>query len=742
MSPGLRWRVGAHALRLSAAILGHLSSHLAKLGLGLLFAVISALLSSPDHHAAADSALRFQAGSNHARTALTDRPGLTLGGSLALTRWQPLDRVALIPQIEFLFARRPLGFAALGDSDNNGSDDRAPALDTGRYALDAADTIDVPLLLRAELSLAGRSFYALGGIYGSVLLRAQQVSDGDVAQVNLAHSVDIAQRLDVGLVAGAGARLLSLGAGELSLELRYQRGARTNLERAGPVEALSLLLGYSLRGDGDADTDTNTTITRQTLALKAGPMATRLVSPELGSSELSRYSDTYQPGFWLGAALTPTRLGSWLALMPQLEIAFVHHSARERASGPELPTPGQLALEYIDAAALVRAELAVGKTSTYALGGIYGSALIRAQHSSEAAITDMRAMVSRFDAGWIAGGGIERPLIGNTRVALEVRYQRGMRDLGAPSSAGDRAGATTQRSLTGLIGIVYGQSSGNRAAKRITAVAIGRPGDRWLSTIRFVRIERAKRDGEPGYRITYDVAGHGTVVLFWLRKDIDFEDKGRGYRHQHRPLKRGRLVYPTRLTRESLPRVYPYILEIEAAYAAQAQGGIAAMEGFAVVAALGEGTPTLRITRPRGVSGAGAGASAGSNTARRTATAKSAASLTKPSARALARALVAAGHTRPRGAAAHHIVAGSAKRAQRARRILKKFGIGINDAVNGVFLPATRKAPNPTGAAVHSTLHTKKYFDLVNDSLADLRTRAEVEAMLQNIGRMLLSGGF
>ena len=73
--------------------------------------------------------------------------------------------------------------------------------------------------------------------------------------------------------------------------------------------------------------------------------------------------------------------------------------------------------------------------------------------------------------------------------------------------------------------------------------------------------------------------------------------------------------------------------------------------------------------------------------------------------------------------------------------MLKKFGIGINEAVNGVFLPATRKSPNPAGAVVHSTLHTKRYFEHVNESLGRLGSRSEVEAVLADLQKRLLAGG-
>jgi hypothetical protein len=112
-----------------------------------------------------------------------------------------------------------------------------------------------------------------------------------------------------------------------------------------------------------------------------------------------------------------------------------------------------------------------------------------------------------------------------------------------------------------------------------------------------------------------------------------------------------------------------------------------------------------------------------------------------PSSRALGQALEAAGHVRPASSAAHHIVAGNAPAAARARAVLERFGIGINDAANGVFLPASRAAPNAAGAAVHSTLHTGAYYQTVNQMLLGATTRAEAEAALGAIRQGLLSGG-
>ena len=113
---------------------------------------------------------------------------------------------------------------------------------------------------------------------------------------------------------------------------------------------------------------------------------------------------------------------------------------------------------------------------------------------------------------------------------------------------------------------------------------------------------------------------------------------------------------------------------------------------------------------------------------------------TSDSTRALTRALEKAGHTKPPGAAVHHIVARTAKKAKPARDVLQDFKIDMDDAVNGVFLPANRKSPNPTGASVHASLHTNKYYEEVNEVLKQASTRAEVVDVLESIRAQLLVG--
>ena len=101
------------------------------------------------------------------------------------------------------------------------------------------------------------------------------------------------------------------------------------------------------------------------------------------------------------------------------------------------------------------------------------------------------------------------------------------------------------------------------------------------------------------------------------------------------------------------------------------------------------------------------------------------------SSRALGKALEAAGHVRPVGSAAHHIVAGGAKKAAPARAVLARFGVGINEAYNGVFLPA----------AIHARVHTNAYYEAVNSALSQATNRAQVEQTLNVIQQTLQHKG-
>lgn len=78
---------------------------------------------------------------------------------------------------------------------------------------------------------------------------------------------------------------------------------------------------------------------------------------------------------------------------------------------------------------------------------------------------------------------------------------------------------------------------------------------------------------------------------------------------------------------------------------------------------------------------------------------------------------------RPGAACAHHIVALTDKEARRSRDRIFKFGIAINDADNGVFLPRHSVGlPGYPKAAHHSPYHSPRYHGEV---WLRLRTRSE-----------------
>lgn len=89
--------------------------------------------------------------------------------------------------------------------------------------------------------------------------------------------------------------------------------------------------------------------------------------------------------------------------------------------------------------------------------------------------------------------------------------------------------------------------------------------------------------------------------------------------------------------------------------------------------------------------------------------------------------------------AAHHIAAGFSKKAAEARRILKKYGIDINAAENGVFLPIQKGVSK---ACYHPKLHTNAYYKRVNDMLQKARSKDDVIAILDDIAEQLLNGTF
>ncbi|MFE0132444.1 DUF6531 domain-containing protein [Streptomyces sp. NPDC059037] len=102
--------------------------------------------------------------------------------------------------------------------------------------------------------------------------------------------------------------------------------------------------------------------------------------------------------------------------------------------------------------------------------------------------------------------------------------------------------------------------------------------------------------------------------------------------------------------------------------------------------------------------------------------------------------MVAAGIPRPVETAAHHMVASTSKKAAAARAQLQRHGIDINDADNGVFLPKGSASPNPNGTAVHSKVHTNKYYDTVNYLMSGTRNADEARDVLKYMRAGMLAG--
>lgn len=114
----------------------------------------------------------------------------------------------------------------------------------------------------------------------------------------------------------------------------------------------------------------------------------------------------------------------------------------------------------------------------------------------------------------------------------------------------------------------------------------------------------------------------------------------------------------------------------------------------------------------------------------------------KGSSRTLGQKLVDAGFSRPPQHAAHHMVAKKAPAANAARRVLAEFGIRIDDAANGVFLPSSTRVARAQGslAAPHSTIHTNEYHRAVLQTLRGANTREEALEALEQLQQWMLRG--
>ncbi|WP_164016539.1 AHH domain-containing protein [Pyxidicoccus trucidator] len=162
-------------------------------------------------------------------------------------------------------------------------------------------------------------------------------------------------------------------------------------------------------------------------------------------------------------------------------------------------------------------------------------------------------------------------------------------------------------------------------------------------------------------------------------------------------------------------------------------GAATAMDGGKVVSVTVVGDRFV-VAMAAGAGGAaGGGLSGGSGAA-------SVSGSPAPSSKRLAANLESAGVRRPQGTDAHHIVAANAEAAGSARAVLHRFGVDIDDAANGVFLPSNSHVINPAPGSVHSTIHTNEYYSAVDFALRRARSRQDVLEILSQLRQMLLSG--
>jgi hypothetical protein len=110
--------------------------------------------------------------------------------------------------------------------------------------------------------------------------------------------------------------------------------------------------------------------------------------------------------------------------------------------------------------------------------------------------------------------------------------------------------------------------------------------------------------------------------------------------------------------------------------------------------------------------------------------------------RRLSTSIVAAtNQPRPAAVCAHHVVALTDGDALRSRLVIFKWGIGINDADNGVFLPAKRVGmPGFANAAHHSPHHSPEYHYAVFVRVRRGKDELGCRTQLRGIKSALLAG--
>ncbi len=84
---------------------------------------------------------------------------------------------------------------------------------------------------------------------------------------------------------------------------------------------------------------------------------------------------------------------------------------------------------------------------------------------------------------------------------------------------------------------------------------------------------------------------------------------------------------------------------------------------------------------------------------------------------------------------AHHIIGNSTPKAYET---LKKFGVDINDPINGIFLPADGESG--LKGVVHVGGHTNKYYDYVESMFENCQSKDDCYAILDKVKNEIYNG--
>lgn len=89
----------------------------------------------------------------------------------------------------------------------------------------------------------------------------------------------------------------------------------------------------------------------------------------------------------------------------------------------------------------------------------------------------------------------------------------------------------------------------------------------------------------------------------------------------------------------------------------------------------------------------------------------------------------------PENSRAHHIVG---EKTPESAKKLEQFGIDRNDPANGILLP--NDAESPLKGSLHTGGHTQKYYNIVEQRMAEANTYEESLEVLQSLKEDLYSG--